>query len=778
VFAKDRHAWVAAFASDRVAKVDTSTGNVLATVDVRRDGGSSSSMRGPRALVLNPSGTRLYVLNKISDSVTVIDANTNSLLEEVPLTRMDAMPAFLRAGRGFLFDARFSGNGTASCAACHIDADRDGLAWDLGNPSGEMVTVQGANLSVHDLTPRGRVMHPMKGPMVTQTLRGMENGAPFHWRGDRPTLQSFNPTFDRLMGGSELASADIDKMAAYLLSLRNHPNPNREKSGALPPTFANGNPTRGEMLFNLHDNHCGICHLSPRGSDNNIDLPLEVGSSQPVKNPPLATVYQRLFFDPTPGATSLSGFGLLHDGTGSGVALPTVHPYVLDQLSTLADFLDVQAFVLCFDTGTSPAVGDTVTFTAQNTGSADTALNRLELLSPSLGQLVAFASIGGIQHRFLYSRILQRYIPESVTETPLTRQALLASLGPSDAATFMGVPPSQGSRFAAATTRGASTMADSYFVPNTQTVLSVPVIRGVLSNDPNIAPSHDTAEMVSAPGAGEIVLNPDGSFSYTPGAAFAAADVDSFEYRVLVAGDSSNATAATAAMISTIASAAGQYSGVLTSADQTPAGLVNITVSANGAWSGSARIGSKVTALKGTLTVDGTLQPKRTPAFNVALRLTVLEGGQRKIIATSSATEGMLSGTVNRSAYSKSSPAPNTGRHQLTLMPSRIIGDASEKSGVATFKLKGTGVASFVGKLGDGTRFSCSGVVTARGGGGWSFPNYASVYKSPPGSVSGELQSDSGGSSGISGVVTTFKPPQTRPGPFQGGFTIEYTVAE
>ena len=105
-----------------------------------------------------------------------------------------------------------------------------------------MVVVKGANLSVHDPTPRDRVMHPMKGPMTTQTLRGIQSAAPFHWRGDRPTLQSFNGTFDKLMGGTQLSDEDIDAMAAYLSTLRHHPNPHRNTDRSLPPTFADGNP--------------------------------------------------------------------------------------------------------------------------------------------------------------------------------------------------------------------------------------------------------------------------------------------------------------------------------------------------------------------------------------------------------------------------------------------------------------------------------------------------------------------------------------------------------
>jgi len=131
----------------------------------------------------------------------------------------------------------------------------------------------------------------------------------------------------------------------------------------------------------------GTCHALPPGvtkdpnlpplpdPTNNIDLLSEVGSAQSVKNPSLATVYQRLKFNPVAGQTSISGFGLLHDGTGFG--LPTVHPYVLDQFETPADFADVSAFVLCFGTGTAPTVGASRTVTSSNRANAACAVELL-----------------------------------------------------------------------------------------------------------------------------------------------------------------------------------------------------------------------------------------------------------------------------------------------------------------------------------------------------------------------------------------------------------------
>lgn len=443
--------WVAAFASDRLAKIDTATGIVTARVDIRSGTDTSASaMRGPRGLVLDESRGKLYSLNKLSSTVSVVDTNTLTVSSEPALSSYDPMPASIRAGRGYLFDARLSGNGTNSCGICHLDADNDGLAWDLGDPGGEMLTVLGANLSVHDTTPRPRSLHPMKGPMVTQTLRGLQNGDPFHWRGDKPTLQSFNTTFDHLMGGSQIDAEDMDNLAEYLKSLVHHSNPNRNLDRSLPTSFATGNPLTGRDLFNNHaKSHCNVCHLLPEGTDHNIDLPQESGLSQPVKTPPLRTTYQRMLFDSRFGAVSISGFGMLHDGTGGTSMLPTVHPYVLSNLETIQELRDVTAFIQCFDTGTARTVGFSRTATATNRADSavitDIALLEARAAS-SAGDcdLVVRGVIGSAQRVLRWTGTV--YQNDSSAGGTMTRTALLAALSGSDAITFTGVLPGTGTR--------------------------------------------------------------------------------------------------------------------------------------------------------------------------------------------------------------------------------------------------------------------------------------------------------------------------------------------
>jgi DNA-binding beta-propeller fold protein YncE len=462
--ADGRTLWVAAFGSDRVARISTSDGSVQARIDVRTGDGGSRVMRGPRGLALHPIRERLYVLNKLAHSISVIDTSapeSTALLVEVPIASHDPMPAPIKEGRGFLFDARLSGNGTASCATCHLDADRDGLAWDLGDPGGALVTVLGKNNSIHDPTPRPRVLHPMKGPMTTQTLRGLQGHRIFHWRGDRPTLQSFDVTYRDLLGGEVPAATDMDALTAYLLSLRHHPNPNRQLDRTLPATFAGGNPTRGRDHFNDHaKSHCVTCHALPAGSDENIDLMAEIGSSQPIKTVPLRTVYQRAHFNGKPGATNITGFGLLHDGTG--FELPRGHFYVLDNLETLQELDDVTAFLLCFDTGTAPTVGFSRTLIQSTAGDTAVAmvLDTLEAQAAVAAcDAIARGRVAGRWRQWAYDPGTRRYHDGSAATDGVTRTELLARLGPGDALTFMGVPPAQGIRLG--TDRDLNAIADS-----------------------------------------------------------------------------------------------------------------------------------------------------------------------------------------------------------------------------------------------------------------------------------------------------------------------------
>jgi DNA-binding beta-propeller fold protein YncE len=433
--------WLAAFGSDRLAELDAA-GQVLRRIDLR-SAGSESLVRGPRGIARHASLGRLFVLNKLSGSLSAIDEESGVLRAEVPLAAIDPLPPEEKLGRGFFFDARRSGNGTVACGSCHFDADNDGLAWDLGDPSGVMIELIERHLAFGETAPIPVPAHPMKGPMVTQSLRGIGGAAPFHWRGDMQRIQDFNPTFAKLQAGSELAAADMDKVAAYLESLANHPNPNRNLDDTLKTSLAGGNPVNGRVLFHRFET-CSKCHPEPRGTNHNLDDHQVVLTTQTVKNSTLEHVYRKVGFTPDQAVSAL-GFGFTHDGSGHDV--PRGHEYDLDNFHrTPGAEADVMAYILSAGTGTAPAVGRSVTV---RRGDADPAERAMLESQAAVGKcdLVLRGTRGGEAAAFLYQPAGGDWRPaDGGPALPFT--AVLAGLASGDALTLMGVPAGKGPRLA------------------------------------------------------------------------------------------------------------------------------------------------------------------------------------------------------------------------------------------------------------------------------------------------------------------------------------------
>src|SRR6185503_11075585 len=151
-------------------------------------------------------------------------------------------------------------HGDQSCASCHVFGDLDGLAWDLGDPNGVFVPPPFPN-------PRSLSgFHPMKGPMVTQTLRGMTNTEPFHWRGDRANLSAFNGAFVSLLGRTgPLPDSQMTSFNDFVLSMVMAPNPHqRLDRGFEDAPFGTPSAQRGRDFFLstpvLNARTCVSCH--------------------------------------------------------------------------------------------------------------------------------------------------------------------------------------------------------------------------------------------------------------------------------------------------------------------------------------------------------------------------------------------------------------------------------------------------------------------------------------------------------------------------------------
>src|SRR6185369_8549623 len=144
-----------------------------------------------------------------------------------------------------------------------IFGDMDDLAWDLGNPD-DAVKKSPITINFGDATSiaLGKLLfgvrsplngtdkvddfHPMKGPMTTQTLRGLPNSGAMHWRGDRAngafgvnatdanlSFNNFIVAFEGLIGGAQPSPAEMQKFTDFQLQVLLPPNPVRRLNNTL-----------------------------------------------------------------------------------------------------------------------------------------------------------------------------------------------------------------------------------------------------------------------------------------------------------------------------------------------------------------------------------------------------------------------------------------------------------------------------------------------------------------------------------------------------------------
>ncbi len=461
--------YVAAFGSDRIARVDATSGNITTRIELcpTAPGSASDSrnMRGTRGLALK-SGAALYALNRLANTISIVELAGYTVAKEIPIGSYDPTTPAIRQGRGFLYDAKLSGNGTVSCASCHIDSEMDLIAWDLGDPTGQMTTnqtvFQHSPGGVPDFQTNAGTVHPMKGPMTTQTLRGLKGMEPLHWRGDRTNFTHFNGAFDSLLGGSTLATADMNAYRDFINTIIFEPNPNQNLDRSFPTNFGGGNALLGRFTFltNIYSTSsglsCNTCHALPTGSDLLINPKEILPSPNDVKVPHLRNIYQKTGLNrtkgsPAAGTNSIGGFGFTHDGSFPDIfTFLSIPSFGNTFRNDAVGKSNVQAFLLCFDTGTAPAVGYTRTARAANVNSASLS-NDWSLLEAQAAvltniNLIVKGTIDGIRHGLLYQPGANNYKLDTTNASPFTRAQLVTKIVAGDTLTLTGVPPGAGQR--------------------------------------------------------------------------------------------------------------------------------------------------------------------------------------------------------------------------------------------------------------------------------------------------------------------------------------------
>lgn len=405
--------FVSAFGTDRIGVLDAQ-GAVIARIEVGNVSGSAADprrKRGPRGLVLHPTSPLLYVSNRLSNSLSVVNTASRTVIREIAAA-FDPTPQRVREGRGFLYDAKLSGNGTFSCAGCHIDGTLDGVAWDLGDRGGDM-------FATRDFLGRPLSLHPMKGATTTQTLQGLANQAPLHWRGDRPTFQDFNPAFDKLMGGPQVSAADMNDYTFAVESIVYPSNPNLNLDRTLSTSPPGMSPQDG---FNYYTTvqfrtltRCVDCHSLGTGTNRTLIDATSLGLPQGIKVAQLRNAYKKTGGEVDGQGFRVSGYAYLHDGSDSTI-FELLTRSVFGTLSAdAANKTRLQRYVLSFDTETAPAVGHQVTLNAATADLPDTiAAGNLLIAQARVAncELIGKGSVDGSEIGFLFDALSSRFFSD------------------------------------------------------------------------------------------------------------------------------------------------------------------------------------------------------------------------------------------------------------------------------------------------------------------------------------------------------------------------------
>ena len=448
--------YVAAHGTDRIGVLDAVTGAIVSRIEIGVTPGAmvdTRNKRGPRGLALHPSSAHLYVANALSNTLAVIDTLSETLLDEQPIATVDPMPSWMREGRKFLYDSKLSGNGTMSCAACHIDGDTDGLAWDLGDPDG---TIESAPLQPFPFSFNLVPFHPMKGPLTTQTLRGLDNVGPLHWRGDKADFHAFNPAFDKLMGGTVLANQDMNSYAAFATAITFPPNPNQLLDRTLRTTPAGANENAGLQAFlapaassPFGTLSCNACHALPTGTNGLIIAASVLSTQQQMKTAHLRNMYRKNGFLRQPGPQK-SGFGFSHTGTSDTIMTFLTRPVFNSWPAQDKD--DIVAFLQALDTGTAPLVGFDISVSQANIAAPSVAQDIGLLKSrASAGDidLTARGVVDGYEVGMLYNPPTNAFLTSVPGVGPFSIATLQQKAINGEAALqFLGVTPGAGERLA------------------------------------------------------------------------------------------------------------------------------------------------------------------------------------------------------------------------------------------------------------------------------------------------------------------------------------------
>lgn len=233
--------------------------------------------KNPKGLALSPDGKKLYVAERLSDSVGVIDTRTNERIGGIDLGGPRVVTD-LRRGEEVFNYASICFQKQLSCATCHPENNVDGLVYDIAADGG-----MGLNI------------------VDNRTLRGVAATAPYKWTGINPTLErQEGPRAAQLFFRSNgFVPKDVEAITHYIQSIPLPPNRYLAADGRLTPA-----QRRGKVIFDRTTtntgayipiaNRCVTCHPPPLYTDrklHNVGLQAYFDTDRLIDTPQLNRIY-------------------------------------------------------------------------------------------------------------------------------------------------------------------------------------------------------------------------------------------------------------------------------------------------------------------------------------------------------------------------------------------------------------------------------------------------------------------------------------------------------
>lgn len=263
---------------------------------------------GPRALVLSPDNKTLYVLERFTGTIAVIDvAAPGKAVWKAQWKVIDPLGQRTRRLGQVMFHADL-GRTAMTCDACHIDGHSEGVLFEKTMP-----------LRIYRST----------------TVRGSRETPPFF----TPASTSSLAETSKMVGGRnrfhnpDPSPAEIEALTAYASLIPTLPNPFVTESGAPAETLTLpdgkvGHPRAGLALFEGKA-ECAKCHPAPLFTTDQDDATrgqfIDVGTPRvmPLREKEQNTVFQGFGTPSLVGSwdvfpmltTGLAGLGVQPDGS-------------------------------------------------------------------------------------------------------------------------------------------------------------------------------------------------------------------------------------------------------------------------------------------------------------------------------------------------------------------------------------------------------------------------------------------------------------------------------